>query len=75
MDDHSNLERAPSMSDVASVNSDESIGPSNPIMTPGLSANLGKHLSKSPSLEVCVNGCDEVYFWRGLFFVNFDAVD
>nr|KAG5688611.1 hypothetical protein BaRGS_033427 [Batillaria attramentaria] len=26
MDDHSNLERAPSMSDVASVNSDESVG-------------------------------------------------
>ncbi|KAL8613160.1 hypothetical protein ACOMHN_042969 [Nucella lapillus] len=53
MDDHSNLERAPSMSDVASVNSDESIGPSHPIMTPAFSSSiLGKQLSKSPSIEV-----------------------
>ena len=64
MDDHSNLERVPSMSDVASVNSDESIGPTNPITTPGLSTNLGKHLSKSPSLEVGAGACDEVPCWR-----------
>jgi hypothetical protein len=55
MDGGSNLERAPSMSDVdvASVNSDESIGPSNPIMTPGSSSSqVGKQMSKSPSIEV-----------------------
>ncbi|XP_076473114.1 GATOR1 complex protein NPRL3-like [Babylonia areolata] len=60
MDDHhSNLEQATSMSDVASVNSDESIGPSHPIMNPAFSSSsslLGKQLSKSPSLEVQSDG-------------------
>ncbi|XP_025092889.1 GATOR complex protein NPRL3-like [Pomacea canaliculata] len=60
MDDHTNLERAPSMSDVASINSDESASglpvPSAMILPGLLSSMTGKHLSKSPSLEVSSDG-------------------
>ena len=60
MENPSTLERVASMSDVASVNSDESLGPSHghthshAIITPGSSiSNVGgKHMSKSPSIEV-----------------------